>query len=316
MFIRSSQKLNKMFYTSQPMIKYSIKDLEKLTGIKAHTIRIWEKRYQLIEPERTSTNIRYYSDNDLKKLLNVSILNRNGLKISNIVTMNNDEINERIIEMSETNHDNTNQLEQLIVAMIDFDEQRFERVLSTSIIKIGFDETVIKILYPFFEKVGVLWQIGTVYPAQEHFVSYLIRQKLIIAIDGQAGMTPLVPRTFLMWLPSNEWHELGLLFYSYIIKRSGFRIIYLGQSVPFEDLLAVRDKHKIDYLFTSMITPLTQRAYSDYMHQLSENFANSTIYVSGYQTTEFNINLPSNTNLIHNPDELTIQLLSIKESIS
>ncbi|HPG32645.1 MAG TPA: MerR family transcriptional regulator, partial [Lentimicrobium sp.] len=147
------------------MMRYSIKDLEKLTGIKAHTIRIWEKRYQLIEPERTSTNIRYYSDNDLKKLLNVSLLNRNGLKISNIVTMDNNEINERIVEISETSHDSTNQIEQLIVSMIDLDEQRFERVLSTSIIKIGFDDTVIKVLFPFFEKIGILWQIGTIYPA-------------------------------------------------------------------------------------------------------------------------------------------------------
>lgn len=151
-----------MFYTAQPMIRYSIKDLEKLTGIKAHTIRIWEKRYQLIEPERTSTNIRYYSDNDLKKLLNVSILNRNGLKISNIVNMGNEEINERIIEISETTYDHDNQIEQLIVAMIDFDEVRFERVLTTSIIKSGFDDTVINLLYPFFEKIGILWQIGTI----------------------------------------------------------------------------------------------------------------------------------------------------------
>lgn len=146
------------------MIRYSIKDLEKLTGIKAHTIRIWEKRYHLIEPERTSTNIRYYSDNDLRKLLNVSILNRNGLKISNIVQMDIREMNERIMEISETSFDHDNQIEQLTLAMIDYDENRFERVLTTSIIKTGFDDTVIKLLYPFFEKIGILWQIGTVCP--------------------------------------------------------------------------------------------------------------------------------------------------------
>ena len=202
------------------MIRYSIKDLEQLTGIKAHTIRIWEKRHQLIEPERTSTNIRYYSDHDLKRLLNVSILNRNGLKISTIVTMNNEEINERILEISETYHDSDNQIEQLIVAMIELDEQRFDRVLSTSVIKLGFDDTVIKVLYPFFEKIGLLWQIGTIYPAQEHFVSNLIRQKLIIAIDGQSGNAKPESKNFLIFLPANEWHELGLLFYSYLGKKS------------------------------------------------------------------------------------------------
>lgn len=300
-----------MFYTAKPMIQYSIKDLEQLTGIKAHTIRIWEKRYQLIEPERTSTNIRFYSDNDLKKLLNVSTLNRNGFKISSIVTMKNDEINERIMEISESSHDSDNQIEQLIVAMIDLDEQRFERVLSTCIIKIGFDETVIKVLYPFFEKIGLLWQIGTIYPAQEHFVSNLIRQKLIIAIDGQSGNNKLASKTFLIFLPSNEWHELGLLFYSYLVKKAGFKVIYLGQSVPFEDLIEVTLKHNIDCLFTSITTPLTLKKYADYIHQLSTTFSDRTIYLSGYQTHEFQIELPSNVKLAVNPTDFSTEIQSL-----
>lgn len=283
-----------MFYASQPMIQYSIKDLEQLTGIKAHTIRIWEKRYQLIEPERTSTNIRFYSDNDLKKLLNVSTLNRNGLKISSIVNMNNDEINERILEISETSHDSDNQIEQLIIAMIDLDEQRFERVLSTSVIKLGFDETVIRVLYPFFEKIGLLWQIGTIYPAQEHFVSNLIRQKLIIAIDAQSARFKADSKSFMLFLPSNEWHELGLLFYNYLLKKAGFKTIYLGQSVPFDDLLEVAAKHSVDYLLTSITTPLTLKKYSEYIHQMSGSFKEKTIFITGYQTHEYKIELPEN----------------------
>jgi len=297
------------------MIQYSIKDLEQLTGIKAHTIRIWEKRYQLIEPERTSTNIRYYSDGDLKKLLNVSTLNRNGLKISSIVTMNNDEINERIMEISETSHDSDNQIEQLIVAMIDLDEQRFERVLSTSVIKIGFDDTVVKVLYPFFEKIGLLWQIGTIYPAQEHFVSNLIRQKLIIAIDGQSGNSKPSSITFLLFLPSNEWHELGLLFYNYLVKKAGMKVIYLGQSVPFEDLMEVSSKQKIDYLFTSITTPLTLKKYSEYLHQLSSAFPDKIVYINGYQSHEYKIELPSNVKMAGNPTDFLAEvqtLLSVK----
>lgn len=276
------------------MIQYSIKDLEQLTGIKAHTIRIWEKRYQLIEPERTSTNIRFYSDNDLKKLLNVSTLNRNGLKISSIVNMNNDEINERILEISESSHDSDNQIEQLIIAMIDLDEQRFERVLSTSVIKLGFDETVVRVLYPFFEKIGLLWQIGTIYPAQEHFVSNLIRQKLIIAIDAQSARFKTESKSFMLFLPSNEWHELGLLFYNYLLKKAGFKTIYLGQSVPFDDLLEVAAKHSVDYLLTSITTPLTLKKYAEYIHQLSDSFKGKTIFITGYQTHEYKIELPQN----------------------
>ena len=300
-----------MFYSEQPTIRYSIKDLEKLTGIKAHTIRIWEKRYQLISPERTSTNIRYYTDNDLKRLLNVSILNRNGIKISNIVTMNNDEINERIIDISESNYDSDNQIEQLIISMIDLDETRFDRVLSSSLIKLGFDDTVVKVLYPFFEKIGLLWQIGTVYPAQEHFVSNLVRQKLIIAIDGQSGSHKPGAKTFMMFLPSNEWHELGLLFYSYLVKKSGFRVLYLGQSVPFEDLLEVKNKHQIDYLFTSITTPVTQKKYTEYIQQLSMAFSSNTVFITGYQANEFNIILPDNVTKIGSPEQF---LNAVKEN--
>ncbi|MBV2245823.1 MAG: MerR family transcriptional regulator [Lentimicrobium sp.] len=301
--------------TSQPMVKYSIKDLEKLTGIKAHTIRIWEKRYGLISPERTSTNIRFYSDRDLRKLLNVSILNRNGLKISNIVTMDADEIHERIMDISEAAYDSNNQIEHLILAMIEFDELRFEKVLSSTIIKMGFDETVTKVLYPFFDKVGVLWQVGTIYPAQEHFVSYLIRQKLSIAIDAQSLQTNHEAKTFLMWLPSNEWHELGLLFYNYLIRKNGFKSIYLGQSVPFEDIQAVVQKQNIDYFFTSVTTPLPQKKYEEFVEQIAHTFPNKTIFVSGYQVQEIKMDYPASVIPINKPDEFLSIIAQLKQSL-
>ncbi len=283
------------------MIKYSIKDLEQLSGIKAHTIRIWEKRYKLFEPERTPTNIRYYSDEDLKKLLNITILNRNGFKISNIVSMDNSEITNRIVEISDSFSDFTNQIEQLTLAMIDFDEIRFERILSSSIIKLGFDETVKKILHPFFERIGVLWQIGTIYPAQEHFVSNLIRQKLIIAIDGQVGNIAENPSTFLLFLPPNEWHELSLLFYNYLIRKSGHNVIYLGQSLPLEDLEEIKDKQSVDYILCSFTTSLSQKRYSEIVNQISLAFSDRKVYICGYQTLEHKIKLPANVEVINDP---------------
>ncbi len=292
------------------MIKYSIKDLEQLSGIKAHTIRIWEKRYGLFEPERTPTNIRYYSDEDLKKLLNVTILNRNGYKISNIVSMDNGEMNERIIEISDSFHDFTNQIEQLTLAMIDFDEVRFERVLSSSVIKIGFDETVTRILYPFFERIGVLWQIGTIYPAQEHFVSNLIRQKLIIAIDGQVGNFKVDPQTFLLFLPPNEWHELGLLFYNYLIRKAGHNVIYLGQSLPLEDLSEIQNKQKIDCLFTTFTTPISHKKYTETIMHLSQSFKENKIYITGGQSLEHKLQLPDNIELIKQPRVFLDQLVT------
>ncbi len=293
------------------MIKYSIKDLEQLSGIKAHTIRIWEKRYQLFEPERTPTNIRYYTDEDLKKLLNVTILNRNGFKISNIVSMDNNEMSDRIIEISDSLHDYSSQIEQLTVAMIDFDELRFERIITSSIIKIGFDETVERVLYPFFERIGVLWQIGTIYPAQEHFVSNLIRQKLIIAIDGQVGNLKEKHKNFLLFLPPNEWHELSLLFYNYLIKKAGHNVIYLGQSLPLEDLPEIASKQSIDNVLCAFTTQVSDKRYSESINLISSAFPNSKIYLAGFQTKEHKISLPSNVEIIVNP-KVFIQDLEIK----
>ncbi len=285
--------------------------MEQLSGIKAHTIRIWEKRYGLFEPERTPTNIRYYTDEDLKKLLNVSILNRNGFKISNIVSMDNHELNDRIIEISESVHDFASQIEQLTLAMIDFDEVRFERMLSSSVIKIGFDETVTRILYPFFERIGVLWQIGTIYPAQEHFVSNLIRQKLIIAIDGQAGNYKDNPLTFLLFLPTNEWHELGLLFYNYLLRKSGHNVIYLGQSLPLEDLTEIKSKQHIDCLLTVFTTHITTKRYSEILTHLSETFRENKIYISGIQTSSHEIEMPKNVEIIRHPNLFVEKVMEI-----
>ena len=153
------------------MSTYSIKDLEQISGIKAHTIRIWEKRYNIVSPLRTNTNIRFYTDGDLKRLLNVSILNRNGFKISNIVRLSKEEILRSVMETSISYMNFESQIENLVIAMIDMDEIKFEKTLSNSILKLGFEETVSNIIFPFLEKTGILWQIGTINPAQEHFIS-------------------------------------------------------------------------------------------------------------------------------------------------
>ena len=166
------------------MSTYSIKDLERLTSVKAHTIRMWEKRYGIVDPNRSETNIRNYTDEDLKRLLNISILNRHGIKISKIANMTNHELNQKIMEVVKPESDYLSQIEGLVVAMIEMNEIRFERILNQSILKIGFESSLYYIIYPFFEKIGMLWQTGTINPAQEHFISNLIRMKLCVAVDS------------------------------------------------------------------------------------------------------------------------------------
>lgn len=236
------------------MAVYSIKELENLSGIKAHTIRIWEKRYSLIEPHRTNTNIRYYTDNDLKKILNVAVLNRHGIKISNIARLNDLELKEEIIRVSGDSLASDTIVDSLVMAMIDFDEYKMESLIDKSIRKKGFQLTVTEVLYPFINKVGILWQSGDVYPAQEHFVSFLIRRKIIASIDALSNTFNPDGKKFLMLLPEGEWHEIGLLIAYYLIKEANHEVIYLGQSVPYSDVLAIGASKKFDAIVVSSTT--------------------------------------------------------------
>jgi DNA-binding transcriptional MerR regulator len=266
------------------MGKYSIKELEQLSGIKAHTIRIWEKRHKIIEPQRTATNIRFYSDEDLKKIINVSLLNSHGLKISKIADMSFDEINRKILEMSETQSEASLFIDQLVVAMVDMEEDRFEKILSTLAVRFGFERAITEVVYPFLEKIGVLWQTKNINPAQEHFISNLIRQKLIVAIDSLPMASHSAKRA-LLFLPENEWHEIGLLFCHYLTRKAGYKTFYLGQNVPHEDLLKIVAIHKPNLLVT-YITSSPYGGAESYLNKLQKALPAQLILASGYQTSK------------------------------
>ncbi len=198
------------------MAVYSISDLEKLSGIKAHTIRVWEQRYDIIQPKRTKTNIRYYQDEDLKLLLNIALLNKNGIKISKIAKMTNKEIAEKVAAISEINFEYGTQLDALTISMIEMDEFKFDRIISTNIQQLGFERTMLEIIYPFLDKLSVLWLTGSINPVQENFMSYLIRQKLIVAINNLPLLQSKDTKKFIIYLPEGERQELSLLFMSYL----------------------------------------------------------------------------------------------------
>jgi len=260
---------------------YSIKDLEQLSGIKAHTLRIWEQRYNLLNPKRTDTNIRYYDDSDLKLILNVALLNDNGFKISKIASMSLSEMKEEVIRLTDRSLTHDDQVHALTICMIEMDEDRFDKVLTTNIIKIGFEQTMLNIIYPFLSKIGLLWQTGAINPAQEHFISNLVRQKLIVAIDGQ--IPSISGKKFLLFLPEGELHEISILFASYLIKSKGHKVIYLGQSTPKRDLDAVYDLVEPDYILTVMTSCPPDDSPQEYVDYLSTRFSKSQIFVSGYQ---------------------------------
>jgi len=267
------------------MAVYSIKDLENLSGIKAHTLRIWEKRYNLIDPHRTKTNIRYYTDDDLKRILNVSVLYRHGIKISSIARLSDLELREEIFRVTSTSDSSDSVINSMVLSMIDLDEYKLEAMIDKSINKIGFKSTVTEVLYPFLGKVGILWQSGDVYPAQEHFVSFLIRQKIIAATDRIFNTFNPEGKKFLLYLPEGEWHEIALLFAQYLIVEANHEVIYLGQSVPYSDVLAIGASKKFDYVLLSCSNSKQGFEIGRYLKELGVAFPDKKVlYFSSFKT--------------------------------
>lgn len=293
------------------MSTYSIKDLEKLTGVKAHTIRIWEKRYGIVQPRRTESNIRTYSNCDLKRLLNISILNKRGFKISGLAGLSVEELNDRVMSLMADHHAYENQIESLIMAMIDMNENRFEKTLSNAVIELGFEETLMKIVYPFFFKIGILWQTGAIGPAQEHFVSNLIRQKIIAAIENLEHKYPPNAKLFILYLNENEYHELGLLFFNYLIKKVGHRMIYLGQSTPLEDVVKAASIHAPDFIFTSFTTPIPDSDLETYLKALVAHFPGKGIYVTGLQLADGFSPIPPQVKHVSDPQKFKQELVEL-----
>lgn len=269
---------------------YSIKDLEVLSGIKMHTIRIWEQRYSLLNPIRTATNIRSYSDDDLKKLLNISFLTRNGYKISKIAALNNDEIRDIVINISDSQTSGPEYINKLLLQMVNLDIAGFEKLVNEILERYSFEEACFSIFFKLFEKVGTYWQAGSIFPAQEHYITHLFRQKLIAAIDQ---LEPQYNQpVFLFYLPENELHELGLLFYSYLARKLNYNVFYLGQSVPIEDLQKLQSKLDVQYVFTSFVNSITKNDLEEYLLKLKIIFEKQRVFISGYQVQQHMPQLP------------------------
>lgn len=285
------------------MSNYSIKDLEHLSGIKAHTLRIWEQRYDFIKPKRTDTNIRFYDDDDLKLILNISLLKDNGHKISRISTMKREELQNEVKRLMESKFSFPEQIHALTLSMLDLDEPRFEKVLSTNILQIGFDRTMLNIIYPFFQKIGILWQTGAISPAHEHFMSNLVRQKVVVAIDGQM-LSNAYNFKYLLFLPEGEMHEISLLFSHYLIKSRNNKVIYLGQNVPYDDLNSVYETHRPEFVLTVFTTSPSGDKAMSYIQKLSNDFKESQVLISGNQVVGQDYHVPENVTIFNKIQDL------------
>lgn len=266
------------------MATYKIKDIEQLTGIKAHTLRIWESRYGLFKPDRTDTKLRVYNDEELQLLLNISVLNKNGYKISTIASWSESMIKQRVHELQLTANTDTN-IDQLIVALMTMDEHLFKSVIKVSSDAVGFENTFQQLIIPFLERIGVLWQIGTIHPAQEHIMSNLIRQRIFFELEKLD--TPRdVPVSVILALPEHDWHEISLLFYHYCLRSRGVNSLFLGQSVPYDSLTKSIDTLQPKMVMVSWISAADERFIYHYFRNLTESYPHVKIVASGGQVAK------------------------------
>jgi len=271
------------------MNAFCIKDLENLSGIKAHTIRIWEKRYNLITPERTSTNIRRYNDNQLKKLLNVSLLIKEGYKISKIASLSHEKLQQIVCSIHERKGDNNVFIDQIINSCIDYNEEEVSDILNKIIDEFGIIDSLQNIIFPFANKFGVLWQTNIMKPSHEHFVFNIIRQKIIASINQIKTKYDKTKKGFILFLPENDFLEIYLLFYFYYLKSKGVPCVYLGQNTSFSTLSSVVDKNP-KYTLLSCVSPKKVcMDLSDFTKPYLETFKKQMFYaiVPPSYSTEF-----------------------------
>ena len=234
------------------MSVYSIADLEKLSGVKAHTIRIWEKRYNIVEPNRTDSNIRFYDDFQLKRILNISFLIRQGLKISKIAKLNNEDIESKVREKSAVSSDSELFINDIIVSTLTFDKELFESTFAKSLKVFGFENFYEKVIIPSLNKIGYLWSSGELFPAQEHFLSNLLKQKLYAMLDSTSPQIKS-DKTVLLFLPPWENHDFALIFSDIVLQSLGFNVINIGKSISTESIYECIKKIQPDFLFTTVI---------------------------------------------------------------
>ena len=239
------------------MRHYTLYELEKLTGILAATIRVWERRYNIIIPKRTDTNRRWYDDDDLRRLINISVMYHSGIKISKIARYSETELEEKVEFLTKDSVSSDTQISSLIVAMLSFNGNAVNEILLRSIINSGFEETFSNVVFPFLRRVGIMWHTGSANTGAEHFITNIFRGRLISAIDSLPPANDPKRKRVIMYLPDNELHEMGLLFYSYLIRKLGHEVLYLGQTTPFPALAEVNEKWHSDMLVTGVLSDLS-----------------------------------------------------------
>ena len=290
-------------------VNFSIKDLENLTGIKAHTIRIWEKRYNLLSPNRSDTNIRNYSLLSFQKLLNISFLNNNGLKISKIAELDEEQIPIKVREIASRAKVEDHAINALKMAMINFDQVLFYSTYNNLLENKTFSEIFYSVFLPLLNEIGLLWQTNTITPAHEHFLTVHMKQKILLNTERLQLLEPKpVSKTFVLYLPENEIHDIGLLFINYQLRGKGYHTIFLGESVPMESLTDLLDFFdEITFVSYFTVYPLVQEI-PDYIKKFNKLLLekdNTKLFLLGKQLSDVQLdNLYPKTTIFNSIENL------------
>jgi MerR family transcriptional regulator, light-induced transcriptional regulator len=274
------------------MGKYSIKEIEVLSGVKAHTLRIWEQRYHLVVPERTNTNIRYYTDQQLKQILNIALLNKHGYKISKIVNLSEDEIVDKVRELQESDSPHDSYINPMINAMIHLDRDEFSQSIEKALKVYSFEKFCADIVFPFLKRTGILWVSGSITPAQEHFASNILKRKVICEIEKLDKRPREGAKKFLLFLPEGEFHELSLLISEYILLNNGHKTYYFGASLPLGDLNEVLKSIDVDYLFCVMLVSKSMEEIKSDIQALQKLAGKSKVIIAGSAEFIGSVKLP------------------------
>lgn len=286
------------------MANYSIRDLAKLSGIKAHTIRIWEQRYSIIEPKRTASNIRYYTDQDLKFLMNIAFLNRKGIRISKIAKLSKEEINAEVDELSKTEAEHTDNFQGLAMAMMELDEAKIGKLLTKCFSQNGVEDTILNVLVPFLEKASLLWLTGSISSMHEQFASCVIRRRILTEITKLKVKKVRDAPKVLLYLPEGDQQELYLMFVQYLLKKRNINVVYLGTKIVIEDLQLAASIHQPNFIYTIISERHKCYVPESYVGRLSDGMEAPHLLVSGFQHTPKQEESPDNVTVLEDLNEL------------
>ncbi len=287
------------------MNNFSISQLAQFSGVKAHTIRIWEQRYNALTPYRSEGNTRYYDDQQLRRLLNIVTLSTAGYRISDLCVMKDEHLFKLMRSESDkqTSEAYDYYITQLVSAALSFDEVSFEKVFSHCLLRFTITGTYKQIIYPVLQRIGILWSANTIPPAKEHFISNLFRQKIFTAIDALSASSN-TKQTWVCFLPEDEFHEIGLLFASYLIRSAGHKVIYLGSNVPQRSLADAVKETRATHLITFFVNNYTKQQQQEYLGSLKYTFPQKKIFIAANQSVVADLKVPGNIQIISSIEEL------------